>query len=30
VDVFKLWFALVVRGEHLKPAADVARETNAR
>jgi glycosyltransferase involved in cell wall biosynthesis len=30
VDVFKLWFALVVRREHLKTARDVARETNAR
>ena len=30
VDVFKLWYALVVRREHLKTAGDVARETNAR
>ncbi len=30
VDVYKLWFALVVRREHLKPAASVAREPNAR
>ena len=30
LDVFKLWYALVVRREHLKTAGDVARETNAR
>jgi glycosyltransferase involved in cell wall biosynthesis len=30
VDVFKLWFALVVRREHLKAPARVARDTNAR
>jgi glycosyltransferase involved in cell wall biosynthesis len=30
VDVFKLWFALVVRREHLKAPAHVARDTNAR
>ena len=30
VDVFKLWYALVIRREHLKTAGDVARETNAR
>ena len=30
VDVFKLWFALVVRREHLKAPAAVAHDTNAR
>jgi len=30
IDVFKLWFALVVRREHTKPAGQVAREPNAR
>jgi glycosyltransferase involved in cell wall biosynthesis len=29
IDVFGLWFALVIRGEHLK-AGDVAREPHAR
>ena len=29
-DVFKLWFALVVRHEHMKPSGQVAREPNAR
>jgi glycosyltransferase involved in cell wall biosynthesis len=29
-DVFKLWFALVVRREHMKPSGQVAREPNAR
>jgi glycosyltransferase involved in cell wall biosynthesis len=29
VDVFKLWFALVVRREHLKAPAAVVRNTNA-
>jgi glycosyltransferase involved in cell wall biosynthesis len=30
VDVFKLWFALVVRRDHLKPHGAVVRDTNAR
>ncbi len=30
IDVFKLWYALVIRREHLKPASDVVREPNAR
>jgi glycosyltransferase involved in cell wall biosynthesis len=30
VDVFKLWFALVVRREHLKTPAAVVRDSNAR
>lgn len=30
IDVFKLWFALVVRREHLKTPADVVRDSNAR
>ena len=31
VDVFKLWFALVIRREHLKPAVgEVVRRPNAR
>lgn len=30
LDVFKLWFALVVRREHLKTPAAVVRDSNAR
>ena len=30
VDVFKLWFALVVRRDHLKAAGVVVRDSNAR
>lgn len=30
IDVFKLWFALVVRREHLKTPAAVVRDSNAR
>ncbi len=30
IDVFKLWVALVIRREHLKTPAAVARDTNAR
>jgi glycosyltransferase involved in cell wall biosynthesis len=30
VDVFKLWFALVVRREHLKAPAAMVRDSNAR